>query len=93
MDSAPPFVCRFCLPWWRIQANPRPGDGSVAFFYGAFDFGVISAGITLGFLADLVGFRGIFQIAAGLGLASAIFFMLAIQPLVASAVRLTLTGR
>ena len=43
------------------------------FFYGAFDMGVISAGVSLGFLADLFGLRGMFMIAAGMGFAAALF--------------------
>jgi len=64
-----------------------------SFFYGAFDMGVISAGVTLGFLADLFGLRGMFLIAAGMGFASALFFMLTIQSEVGRSVRWTLIGK
>jgi MFS family permease len=64
-----------------------------SFFYGAFDMGVISAGVSLGFLADLFGLRGMFMIAAGMGLAAALFFMLTIQSQVGRSVRWTLIGK
>ena len=64
-----------------------------SFFYGAFDIGVISAGVSLGFLADLFGLRGMFMIAAGMGIAAALFFMLTIQSQVGRSVRWTLIGK
>ncbi len=63
-----------------------------SFFYGAFDIGVISAGVSLGFLADLFGLPGMFMIAAGMGFTAALFFMLTIQPQVGRSVRWTLIG-
>ncbi len=55
--------------------------------------GVISAGVTLGFLADLFGLRGMFMIAAGMGFSAALFFMLTIQSEVGRSVRWTLIGK
>ena len=64
-----------------------------SFFYGAFDIGVISAGVSLGFLADLFGLPGMFMIAAFMGFAAALFFMLTIQSQVGRSVRWTLIGK
>lgn len=86
-----------CLPALTAliadSTDPRVRGRVFSFFYGAFDVGVISAGVTLGFLADLFGLRGMFLIASGLGIGSAIFFMLAIQPRIEHSVRWTLTGK
>ena len=54
---------------------------------------VISAGVTLGFLADFFGLRGMFMIAGGMGFAAALFFMLTIQPMIGRSVRWTLIGK
>ena len=64
-----------------------------SFFYGAFDIGVLSAGVSLGFLADLFGLSGMFMISAVMGLAAALFFMLTIQSRVGRSVRWTLIGK
>ena len=64
-----------------------------SFFYGAFDIGVLSAGVSLGFLADLFGLRDMFMISAVMGFAAALFFMLTIQPRVGISVRWTLIGK
>jgi MFS family permease len=75
------------------NSDPQVRGRVYSFFYGAFDIGVISAGVSLGFLADFFGLRGMFLIAAGLGIAAALFFMLTIQPQVGRSVRWTLTGK
>jgi sugar phosphate permease len=70
------------------------GRFSIAhFFYGAFDIGVISAGVSIGFLADLFGLRGMFMIAAGIGFTAALFFMPTIQSQIGRSVRRTLIGK
>ena len=86
-----------CMPA-LIALIADTSDASVrgrvfSFFYGAFDIGVISAGVSLGFLADLFGLRGMFMIAAGMGFAAAIFFMLTIKSHLGLSVRWTLTGK
>lgn len=75
------------------NSEPEARGRVYSFFYGAFDLGVISAGVSLGFLADLFGLRSMFMIAAGLGLAAALFFMLAIQSPWGRSIRWTLTGK
>ena len=75
------------------SSDPQARGRVYSFFYGAFDIGVISAGVSLGFLADLFGLRSMFLIAAGLGLAAALFFMLTIQSRVGLSVRWTLIGK
>lgn len=75
------------------SSDPETRGRVYSFFYGAFDVGVISAGVSLGFLADLFGLRGMFMIAAGMGFAAALFFMLTIQSRVGLSVRWTLIGK
>jgi len=86
-----------CLPALTAlvadASEPRARGRVYSFFYGAFDVGVISAGVTLGFFSDLMGLRSMFLLAALMGLAAAIFFMLAIQPRVGPSLRWTLTGK
>ncbi|MBW2178208.1 MAG: MFS transporter [Deltaproteobacteria bacterium] len=74
------------------SSDPEARGRVFSFFYGAFDVGVISAGVFLGFWADLFGLRGMFMLAAGLGLVAALFFMLTIQSKVGRSMRWTLTG-
>ena len=86
-----------CLPALTAlvadTSDPQVRGRVFSFFYGAFDVGVISAGVSLGFLADLFGLREMFVIAAGLGVAAALFFLLAIQPGMGRSIHWTLTGR
>jgi MFS family permease len=87
-------ICMPALTALLADTSDARARGRVySFFYGAFDIGVISAGVSLGFLADLFGLRGMFMIAAGMGLAAALFFMLTIQPGIGLSARWTLIGK
>jgi len=87
-------ICLPALTALVADTSDAASRGRVySFFYGAFDMGVISAGVSLGFLADLFGLRSMFMIAAGMGFAAALFFMLTIQPRVGRSVRWTLIGK
>jgi len=86
-----------CLPALSAlvadSSDPAIRGRVYSFFYGAFDLGVVSAGVSLGILADLFGLREMFMVTAGLGLSAALFFMLTIQPRIGTSIRWTLTGR
>jgi MFS family permease len=75
--------------------NTEPQDrGRVySFFYGAFDFGVLSAGVVLGYLADLVGFSLMFLCLAGVGLLAVFIFMVTIKPGCFRSLNWTLRGK
>lgn len=75
------------------SSDPEVRGRVYSFFYGAFDVGVISAGVILGFLSDLFGLRSMFMIAAGLGLSAALFFLITIQPRIGRSIHWTLTGK
>ena len=50
-----------------------------SFFSGAFDIGVIVAGVILGFIADMAGIRSMFMITAVSGLMCLVLFVLFIK--------------
>jgi len=75
------------------NSDPHERGRVYSFFFGAFDFGVLSAGVSLGFLADLFGLRVMFLSAAIIGLLAAVFFMLTIQPTYGQSIRWTLVGK
>lgn len=86
-----------CLPTLTAlladNSDPQERGSVYSFFYGAFDLGVLMAGISLGYMADLFGLRAMFLRTALLGLFAALFFMMAIQPGCGRSVRWTLTGK
>jgi MFS family permease len=65
-----------------LADHSEPGSrGSIfSFFFGAFDLSMLSAGVVLGFVADIVGLRNMFLISAGLGILATLFFLLMIRP-------------
>lgn len=87
-------ICMPALTALIADSSDAQARGRVySFFYGAFDIGVLSAGVSLGFLADLFGLKAMFMISAAMGFAAAIFFMLTIQSRVGLSVRWTLIGK
>ena len=74
------------------HSEPHQRGSIYSFFYGSFDIGMIIAGITLGFFADLYGLRSMFLISAGIGLLAAIIFMLFILPGYKKSICWTITG-
>lgn len=75
----------------NTEANQR--GTAFGFFYGAFDAGVILAGLVLGFVADLVGLATMFCITALAGALILILFSLLIQPTVSASLSWTLVGK
>ncbi len=72
------------------NSDPSTRGTVFSFFYGAFDAGVITAGIILGFIADLTNIRDMFMITAGGGFACLVIFSLLIQKGVKESLRWTL---
>lgn len=72
-----------CLPalsaYIADRSDPSARGTVFSFFYGAFDAGVIVAGVILGFIADLTGLREMFMITAMAGFICLIIFSLFIK--------------
>jgi MFS family permease len=61
------------------NSDPSARGTVFSFFYGAFDAGVILAGVILGFIADLTSLREMFMITAIAGFICLVLFSLFIQ--------------
>lgn len=61
------------------NSDPSARGKVFSFFSGAFDIGVIAAGVILGFVADMTGIRNMFVITAVFGLICLILFALFIK--------------
>mgnify|MGYP006415868759 CR=1 FL=1 len=72
-----------CLPalsaYIADRSDPSARGTVFSFFYGAFDAGVVVAGVLLGFIADLTGLREMFMITAASGFLCLIIFSLFIK--------------
>lgn len=72
-----------CLPalsaYIADRSDPSARGTVFSFFYGAFDAGVIVAGVILGVIADLTGLREMFMITAMAGFICLIIFSLFIK--------------
>jgi MFS family permease len=78
-----------------IADNTMPEQRGTAFgfFYGAFDTGVLIAGIILGFIADITSLETMFVIASIAGGVVLILFALFIQKEISHSIAWTLTGK
>ncbi len=73
-------LCSPALSAFIADCSDPSARGTVfGFFYGAFDAGVITAGIILGFIADLTSIREMFMITAVSGFICLVIFSLLIQ--------------
>jgi len=73
-------LCTPALSAFIADSSDPSARGTVfSFFYGAFDAGVIAAGVVLGFIADLTSIREMFMITAIGGFICLIFFSLFIK--------------
>lgn len=83
-----------CLPtisaFIADHSDPSARGTVFGFFNGAFDVGVIVAGVLLGFVADLSGIREMFMITAAGGLICLIIFSLIIKKGVGRSLQWTL---
>ncbi len=70
-------LCSPALSAFIADSSDPNARGTVfSFFYGAFDTGVILAGVILGFIADLTGIRDMFMITALTGIICLVIFSL-----------------
>jgi MFS family permease len=77
-----------------VDTSDQKSRGSVfSIFYGAYDIGVLLAGMILGYFADFMGYSSMFYLAAVLGLLSLIFFTIFVQPGIRYSVRWTIKGK
>ena len=85
-----------CLPALTAlvtDCNLSHERGSVfSVVYGAFDVGMIAAGVIFGLVADVVGMRNMFAVAAGVGVVGLLFFSGTIIDNVKDALHWTVRG-
>jgi len=73
-------LCSPTLSAYIADSSESSTRGTVfSFFYGAFDAGVIAAGVILGFVADLTSIRDMFMVTSIAGFACLILFALFIK--------------
>jgi MFS family permease len=73
-------LCSPALSAFVADNSPPQARGTVfSFFYGAFDVGVIVAGMILGFIADIAGLRQMFMFTSIGGLISLLIFATVIK--------------
>jgi MFS family permease len=73
-------LCAPALTTFIADSSDPSARGTVfSFFSGAFDIGVIAAGVILGFIADITGIRMMFMITSFSGLICLILFTLFIK--------------
>ncbi|MCK5099835.1 MAG: MFS transporter [Desulfobacteraceae bacterium] len=75
------------------KTQPEQRGTAFSFYYGAFDAGVLIAGVVLGFIADLTSLKTMFVIAGIAGGVVLIIFSLCIQKKVTHSIAWTLFGR
>ena len=75
------------------KTQPEQRGTAFSFYYGAFDAGVLIAGVVLGFIADLTSLETMFVIAACAGGVVLIVFSLFIQKEITNSIAWTLLGR
>jgi MFS family permease len=77
-----------------VDTSDQKSRGSVfSIFYGAYDIGVLLAGMILGYFADFMGYSSMFYLAAVLGLLSLIFFTMFVHPGIRYSVTWTIKGK
>lgn len=87
-------LCSPAISAYIADISDPSARGTVfSFFYGAFDAGVITAGIILGFIADLTNIREMFMITAIGGFACLFIFSLLIQKSVKASLQWTLLSK
>ncbi len=73
-------LCSPALSAFVADSSEPSARGTVfSFFSGAFDIGVIIAGVILGFIADMAGIRNMFMITAVSGFICLVLFVLFIK--------------
>ncbi len=75
------------------ETEPEARGNVFGFFFGAFDAGVLMAGLVLGYVADLTGLGQMFAILAGVGGVCLAIFSMFIQKTVGASICWTFLGR
>lgn len=77
-----------------VDTSDQKVRGSVfSVFYGAYDIGIILAGMILGYFADFMGYSKMFYLAAVLGALSLLFFTMFVHPGIRYSVSWTIKGK
>lgn len=87
-------LCSPALSAYVADETEQQARGTVfGFYYGAFDTGVIIAGVILGYIADLAGLPAMFVIMSISGLVCLVIFTAMIKPGLPDSIRWALAGR
>ena len=87
-------LCGPALAAFVTDETGQEARGAVfGFFYGAFDAGVIIAGVVLGFIADLTGLRDMFVMTSIGGMICLVIFVTTIKEKVAVSIKWALAGK
>lgn len=87
-------LCSPALSAFVADETQQQARGTVfGFYYGAFDTGVIIAGLIMGYIADLTTLRNMFVILSLSGLACLVVFVMTIKDTVPDSIKWSLTGK
>ncbi len=87
-------LCSPALSAYVADETRQQARGTVfGFYYGAFDTGVIIAGLIMGVIADLTSLRDMFVIMALLGFACLVIFVVTIKDTVSNSLKWSLTSK
>ena len=87
-------LCSPALSAFVADETSQQARGTVfGFYYGAFDTGVIVAGLIMGYVADLTTLRDMFVILSLSGLACLVVFVMTIKDTVPGSLKWSLTGK
>ncbi len=87
-------LCSPALSAFVADETQQQARGTVfGFYYGAFDTGVIIAGLIMGVIADLTSLRDMFVILSLSGLACLVVFVLTIKDTITDSLNWSLTGK
>ena len=87
-------LCSPALSAFVADETQQQARGTVfGFYYGAFDTGVIIAGLIMGYIADLTTLRDMFVILSLSGLACLVVFVMTIKDTVPDSIKWSLTGK
>lgn len=74
-------------------SDPKVRGSVFSVFYGAYDIGIILAGMILGYFADFMGYSKMFYLAAVIGAISLLFFTMFVLPGIRHSISWTVKGK
>lgn len=87
-------LCSPALSAFVADETQQQARGTVfGFYYGAFDTGVIVAGLIMGVIADLTTLRDMFVILSLSGTACLVFFVMTIKDTIADSIKWSFSGK